>query len=466
MQVRKFEASSMKEALELVRSELGPEAIILSAREQNQSFGLMKKKGVEVTAAVSENQLRKKAVAESKITLKDKQTLQNGPATVQKKFIAKSYDRSQLQQGLKPALRYVDIVDDEETSRPNSSQPPAAAIPAGQSRSTARVQNAVKSAVQASRNVLDVKPQTSQAIEMNSNVVQQLQSEIQYLRKTIQEMKPKVDQRGLPSELGTVFDKLKQTGISEDLLLECLSEAQRELGFVNINKRHLVEAWVTKYLLHHTQIVSDPLAKRIHAFLGGSGQGKTSMLVKWASHLIIREKKQIAILTTDTQKVGAVEQLKIYSQILNVPFGVIRGPQDWTYLLSHITNVDYILVDFQGSSLRNEVESESLKRLLPPAELDAALHLVQSVSSREVDAQELVARYKSLSVTDLIFTNIDQTSTHGTMFNLQKQFRLPIHSFGVGPMIPEDFELANRERVIDLIFKITSQIFTDKEVSL
>src|SRR5262249_8692561 len=154
-------------------------------------------------------------------------------------------------------------------------------------------------------------------------------------------------------------------------------------------------------------------------------------------------------------KVGAVDQLKIFCQILNVPFAVVRNKADWEWVVSQLAGVDHILVDFPGLQLRDLEEIHLLKSLLPPSELASVRHMVVNTTAKDTDTSEICRRYKVAECGDVIFTNLDQSVQHGVIYNIQRQFGLPLHSFGIGNRIPEDFELATKERVLDLIFKLT-----------
>ncbi|MCB0408170.1 MAG: flagellar biosynthesis protein FlhF, partial [Bdellovibrionales bacterium] len=223
-----------------------------------------------------------------------------------------------------------------------------------------------------------------------------------------------------------------------------------------LKKKAYVSAWIARYLLDNTQIAENRTLNKYHVFVGPSGHGKTSSLVKLASHMVICEKKSIAIVTTDTQKVGAAEQLKIYSQILNVPFAIIRRKQDWHILDQKLAKVDCILIDSPGMNLRAISELDFLRDILPPETGGRSIHYVQSALARDEAAYDVANRYKVLGFNDIVFTNIDETTHHGIIFNFQKKFETPLHSFGIGSHIPEDFEPATKERVVDLIFKITN----------
>jgi flagellar biosynthesis protein FlhF len=194
---------------------------------------------------------------------------------------------------------------------------------------------------------------------------------------------------------------------------------------------------------------------RYHVFMGCTGQGKTTTLVKFASHLILKEKKTIAIISLDNQKVGAADQLRIYAQILNVPFAVVRSPDEWKVAEQKLKGIHHILVDCPGFNLRTMDEVDWLKKMIPPAEFDRRIHYVQSVLARDEETFDLAGRYQMLGFHDVIFTRLDESARQGLILNFQERFRVPIHSFGLGSRIPEDFEFATKERVVDFLFKLS-----------
>jgi flagellar biosynthesis protein FlhF len=116
MQVRKFEAKSMKEALEMVKTQMGPDAIILSAKDNSRGFGLVGQMSVEITAAVSEETLQRKRFVESRIRPQDKERIQKSPARVQRQFIDNMVDKYMEDSVPKKQItrtRYIDIDDQE-----------------------------------------------------------------------------------------------------------------------------------------------------------------------------------------------------------------------------------------------------------------------------------------------------------------------------------------------------------------
>lgn len=487
MQVKKFEARTMKEALEMVKTQLGPDAIILSARDNNKSYGLVGEGSVEITAAVSEETLQKKKFTESKMREQDKERFQKIPARQQKEFIHKMVEKH-VQKNAPPAQitqrRYIDI-DEEEVEinrqqRISEEKVKAAARRALQALNEQEPRPASAKMPQAyNRGSVPAKaaaqaPQVKAAAPARDNdEVRALKNEIESLRQLISNFQqmpqtfagshhPGADY-GINYDLSFVYEKLMKAGVAPEIAAEMLTEAQETIPALKLKNKSLVEAWVARRVLDTTQIVSQPSQGKIHCFVGPAGAGKTSTLIKMASHMVVREGKKVALFTTDTFKVGAADQMKIYAQILNVPFSVIRSQADWSNLIRYLANVDCVLVDFTGLSLKNNDEMQMLRSLLPPGSMSPQVHLVLSANAKDTDANELGRRYSVLGFKDVIFSGLDESTQHGTIYNFQKRFNVPLHSFGIGPRVPEDYEFATKERLLDLIFRITQFQQRDSE---
>jgi flagellar biosynthesis protein FlhF len=489
MQVKKFEAKSMKEALELVKIHLGPEAIILSAKDTHKGFGLMGEKSVEVTAAVTDETLRKKRIAESKLREDLREKFQQIPATKQKEFINRVFqnrveerremafadgptaDRRnqgpvtplapEVREQLK-GLRYADIIDEESTD--------------ARSRGRERVKRAAEMARKASADVLQDPPvrvtRTRPAApvpapQAPSREVAALETQLRELKAIVEKfqhmpqipmtMHPGAEQ-GLPYEFSGLYQKLTAQGIQASTVTRLLKQAQKEMDPEHTKKPALVDAWAVRHLLHMVEVSPNPLQGRYHVFMGSTGQGKTSSLVKFASQLVLKERHTIAIISLDTMKLGAAEQLRIFAQILNVPFAIVRTPEEWHVAEQKLKKVQHILVDCPGFSLKSMEEADWLKRMLPPPQYNRTLHYVQSAVARDEETMDIAGRYQMIGFHDAIFTRLDECTRHGLLVNFQEQFGTPIHSFGTGSRIPEDFEIASKERIVDFIFKLTRQM--------
>lgn len=515
MQVKKFEARTMKEALEMVKAELGPEAIILSARDNNKSYGLVGDGSVEITAAVSDEVLQRKKFAEAKLREQDKARFNQSSARSQKelieKMVNKHLERNQAPKAI-TSRRYIDIEDEsaqafaqaqaqvqaqvKANAKNNAGRASAGsadqryAILAAEERNRQAAKIALqemKTLAQASTSGSNADPArganggltsaqnagsqaraegASAAAAAQSSELAALKTELATLRQVLSQFQ-NVPQNfvqghpgaeyGLPYDLSFAFEKLVRAGVAAEIAVDICGLVQKQLPVLKLKNRSLVEGWVARHILESTKVTSpeESASAKIHVFVGAAGSGKTTALVKMASHLVVRENKRVAILSADTFKVGAADQMRIYAQILNVPFTVIRNPSDWYQIMNYMNNVDYILVDCPGLSLRNSEEGMTLKRLLPPATLKSRVHLVLSTLAKDQDVTELGRRYSVLDYKDVIFTGLDESTQHGTIYNFMRRFDVPLHAFGIGTRVPEDFEFATKERVLDLLFKIT-----------
>ena len=462
MQVKKFEAPTMNEAIKMIKNQLGPDAIILSAKDINKGFGLGGNKSVEVTAAVSETTLRKKHLAERKMNQVLKQKFQQIPASHQKQFIDKVFDKAK-EDSLPPAqitsVPYIDIQDAEEEERKEATAAErikSAAMEA--SKLVHFMDDAPKEKKESpksmpTRSLEDQQRMLNMQAEINK--LRALVTQFQKIPQSFVNMHPGASE-GISYELSSSFEKLRKVGIDDEYVIKILKLAQQSLSPDQLKKAAYVDAWVAKYILDQVRVVEEQDNTKYHAFIGPSGHGKTASLVKMASHLAICKNKSVAIVTCDTHKVGAYEQLKIYARILNVPFVVVRKPGDWERINLALQGVDHILVDYPGMGLRSEIERDYLLSMLPPeSEKGRSIHYVCSAMTTMNNVSKVLNRYLSVGPTDVIFTSLDESTQQGVIFSLQQKFQLPLHSFGIGPKIPEDFEAATKERVVDLIFKLT-----------
>lgn len=485
MQVRKFEARTMKEALEMVKTQLGPDAIILSARDNKKSFGLVGEGSVEITAAVSEETLQKKRFAESRLREQDRNKLQQSSARVQKQVIEKMVNKYTQEAEVKSRpitqQRYIDIAEEGYGG-------PAVNVVTPMTASSA--EERIKAATQSALNMMSFhqpppapKPAMAQAspqsqrsrsaVEEQKDLAQisALKNEIESLKKVISGFQAMPQQilgqhpgaeYGLSFEVCHMFQKLQEAGLAPEIAADLLTQTQEEMPLLKLKNKSLVDGYVAKKILETTKLAikGDP---KVQIFVGPAGSGKTATLVKLASHMIVKDHKKIALVTLDTFKVGAVDQLKIFSQILNVPFAVVRNRQEWDRLMAALSGYDCILVDAPGLSLKTMDEISFLRNLLPGKDDKIQVHLVLSALAKDSDLNEIGKRYQVAHFDDVVFTGIDEAAQHGNVYNFMRRFNVPLHSFGLGTRVPEDFELATRERLLDLIFKISKM---KKEQSL
>ena len=508
MQVKKFEAKTMQDALAMVKKHLGPEAIILAAKDNKGSFGLGGESSVEVTAAVSAHKLKEHQFAMSRLRSEDQEKILQSPAQYQKKFVEKSVKRfvPEEPQSNITSRQYITISDEEEVmeeERRAYAQAPAKQVsastyqqqgnlarvraamnaseldfkgeaqeePATSSETSERVKAATKNALAAFSKEWDeevVEEQTKQVAPSPSAnpEVEDLKKQIAQLHKVISSFK-EVPQKiigthpgaefEIPYELSENFAFLVRKGVSEELSASIIKSVMQKIERPKWKKKGVVQAVVARHILEDIKVKTE-IENGVHVFVGTSGSGKTSSLIKLAARLVVNERKKVAILTTDTMKVGASEQLKVYAKILNVPFGVVRSAGDWDRVLKALSDIDCVLVDTPGVALRNLEEIEAVKASIPENfNHHTHVHLVQAVTMKNEDAQKYAEKFKVFDFEDIVFTKLDESVQHGLIYNQSKHFKLPLLGFGVGANIPEDFEFASAERLVDLLFDLSGR---------
>ena len=470
MQVKKFEARTMKEALEMVKTQLGPDAIILSARDNNRSFGLVGEGSVEITAAVSEETLKKKKFVESRLREEDKQKLNGSSARMQKQIISNmvnkyTQDKADREPRQVTRTRYIEIADETDQARGNAQRAWSSMQGDGTMIQTETYTSQQMQSSAPARQPSQQQQQMQYQVPVNSPEIQTLKGEIAALKQVISQFN-QIPQTIAPGrhpgadydlcfEVSPMFEKLTAAGIADDIAAEILTQAQDQMPALKLKNKALVEAFTAKAILNTTNVVTDKKSARVQMFVGPAGSGKTASLIKLASHYVIRENKKVALVTTDTMKVGAADQMRIYAQILNVPFAIVRTKSEWQKIFSQLSTYDHVLVDFAGLSLRSMDEISMIRSLMPPDDWETRVHLVLSALAKDSDLTEIGKRYKVTGFQDVIFTAIDESSQHGSIYNFMKRFSVPLHSFGLGSRVPEDYEMATKERVLDLLFKIT-----------
>ncbi|MGZ3690335.1 MAG: flagellar biosynthesis protein FlhF [Pseudobdellovibrio sp.] len=458
MQVKKFEARSMKEALEMIKTQLGPDAIILSAKEITKGFGLGGEKSIEVTAAYSEAILQKKKFTESKMSPQTLEKFQRIGAKEQKEVMRKAVEAQ--------------IAKMNAQAAPVRSAAPASASTASSSNVPYRMtekryvdidneeiaQSAPSQSINANMHTTEVAKKAWNDMEVST-----LKQEIETLKQVMTQFKnvpqsfvhahPGADY-GVHFQMSPHYQKLTQAGILPEIAGEMIRGCQSHLSAQQMQSRSIVENIIVKYILD-TIKVNHTCDEQFHLFVGPSGSGKTSSLIKLASEMILNQQKRVAIISTDNTKVGGAEQMKMFAQILNVPFLSIRNQQDWAHVIPHLDQLDHVLVDYSGLNLRNQDEINFIKRMSPPVYRSMRVHLVLSSLAKDADLRECAKRYEAFGYNDVIFSGLDEAAQHGNIFNFVKATKTELFAFGIGSKVPEDFEFASAERVIDLILKIT-----------
>lgn len=185
-------------------------------------------------------------------------------------------------------------------------------------------------------------------------------------------------------------------------------------------------------------------------FIGPTGVGKTTTIAKIASHYVMEEKKKVALLTADTYRIAATEQLKTYANILEIPFSIVYTEEETQDAIKQYADFDYIFVDTTGHSHQNEEQLDKTRRLVHSvdSEVETQVFLVLSATTKYRDLLRIADIYKTISEFELIFTKLDETSYLGNILNLKMYTDVPIAYVTLGQNVPDDIEIFNPQKTV------------------
>lgn len=240
-------------------------------------------------------------------------------------------------------------------------------------------------------------------------------------------------------------DKVIVNEIKEKLIETLDSEKQQSEAIV----RNTIYNILSKYM-KEPEPFSFTKDKKVIIVIGPTGVGKTTTLAKLAANMVLTEKKKVALITSDTYRIAAVEQLKTYSEIIGVPLSIIYTPAEILNAIETYSNKDLILVDTAGRSHKDKYQLMELKTLIKSS-IDYEVYLVMSATTKFSDCIEIIKSYSFLDDYKLLFTKLDETSSFGVILNVAYITKKPISYITTGQSVPDDIEIADNSKIINCL---------------
>jgi flagellar biosynthesis protein FlhF len=267
---------------------------------------------------------------------------------------------------------------------------------------------------------------------------------------TITRSTPRKTGPDLHPELRRVMELMIKNGVEEAVAQNALMPAQREIVEKGYPRAGTLGQLVTRTLGAQLK-VSGPIEgipgrPRVIAFIGPTGVGKTTTLVKLASQYALVHNLKVALLTADTYRIGAVEQLRIYRDIMDLPFEAVSSPEEMGPALKRHADRDLIFFDTAGRSPQNRRQIQDLKAFMEAAK-PSETHLCVSATTKNADLMPIVGKFGLVPVNRFLVTKLDETRQHGMLLNLAANFQVPISYLTTGQNVPHDIEVATPERM-------------------
>lgn len=398
MDVKTFRARSIQEALQLVRAELGAHASVLHTREVRGGLWqrLTGARQIEVTASTS--------------------------VTVPSRFAG---------------------VD----------EPPCGAGAAGDRRRPSPA-----AAVRGEAARLPLPPARDH--DDSAPVRPDLQGRLDNLQALVEELcrRPATPAgHGLPAALFHVFTSLLDTDVGEELARELIDRLRQGAGPADPDDPALLQARIARLIESEIRVTGPvrvtPGRRRLVALVGPTGVGKTTTIAKLAAHFHLRQRCRVGLITVDTYRIAAVEQLRTYADIINLPMEVVATPRDMRQAVQRLADLDLILMDTAGRSPRDAVRIQELKTMLSEAGADEVHLVLSSVGSVE-SLKQTAQRFADVGVTALVLSKLDEATSLGTIVPLLRSCGLPLSYVTHGQNVPDDMEAADPRRLARSILKM------------
>lgn len=438
MLIKKFVAETMNEALLQVKQELGEDAVILQSRtiEKSGLLSFMKKAMIEVTAATPDQN--------PPVPEPPKQTTRptNFPSNPRK--LPNTTDTIG-DPAVNEKPRTIPFPDKLAGMKPG--EDPLAAISRRLATRQSKEASPENKAVPSSPY-----HRTSSSIPAGIPTVD-VQSELKELRENVRELAEHLKYRekpDLPPEFQTQWMRLIDSGMDPKTATDIiqtvhvrLNDSSSNLAQIETTMLHVLENRLKSVDILQPDSNNRPV---VIALVGPTGVGKTTTLAKMATNRKIFGGKKVALISTDTYRVAAVEQLKTFASIASLPMEVVYRPEEIRRAINSFSDMDVVLIDTAGRS-QNDAESLSeLVEFMDETEPDELL-LVLSAGTRIEDQKEMVHRFGMMPTTSVIVTKLDEVTSAGHLLDLARILPKGWTYLTTGQSVPDDIILANTRQV-------------------
>jgi flagellar biosynthesis protein FlhF len=280
-----------------------------------------------------------------------------------------------------------------------------------------------------------------------------LQMEVAGMRKMVEQLitkMPRQEKTAAPLYQLLINNDI-DAAIAENLTQGLPDDEAHLPGGPDMAKKLLVDR-INNHLQRVEGITLSPNGCKTVAFIGPTGVGKTTTIAKLAANFALNKGHKVALVTTDTYRISAVEQLKTYAEIIDIPIEVVYTPDELKAAIFRHRDKQLVLLDTAGRSPKNQYQLAELQALLA-VDPYIETHLVLSTSTKYADALEIVNRFSVCSPQKFLFTKLDEAANLGTVLNLLYHFPATLSYITTGQNVPDDIELANPAKLANLILR-------------
>ena len=407
MQFEKFTAPTMHDAMHEVKRVLGRDAVILSTRyvTEKRWLGLRRREVVEVTAGRGVN------IPSRAPSLKAPIHKSVSPAGPQGEYLANSR------------------------------------------KSNSNAANNGQAAGDGTGKALMATPGV-QTVVINS-----LAGEVGELKRVVNTLVTEVRSRTspqVPEELFESYRQLVEAEVSDELATDIMRKIQQQAQRPDQLQN---ENWVRERVIEHLEKLipmSGPIERKkkvgphVVALIGQTGVGKTTTIAKLAANLMLREKRRVGLITLDTYRIAAIDQLRRYAELIGVHLSVVGSPDEIAAAVEAFSDCDYVLIDTAGRSPNDTLKLNELNQFLEQAKPDE-VHLVLPATSGAKSAELALEKFKNVRVDKIIFTKLDESAQVGVVIQIVRKLNIGLSYVTTGQDVPDDIEVGQARNLAKMI---------------
>lgn len=269
-----------------------------------------------------------------------------------------------------------------------------------------------------------------------------------------EEKAPNRNNLPIPPEFSEIYKLAKTSGMGGDhldsIMKLTLEHMPSKMRHSSESVKRYFQVLLRKMVPVRHEKETPRSGKKIIMFVGPTGVGKTTTIAKLAARFsYIKDKRdKVGIITLDTYRIGAVEQLFQYAKMIKVPIEDVVDPNDFNSALRSLSNCNVILIDTAGSSQYDREKIDKLNKFIQQSDYDIDVNLVLSAGAKLEDLKEIYNNFSFLDIDTFVFTKFDETKTFGTVFSLIYDIDIPVSYFSVGQDVPDDIEVANSDFLV------------------
>ncbi|MDQ0048072.1 flagellar biosynthesis protein FlhF [Paenibacillus polymyxa] len=466
MRVKRYVVDTMPEAMLQIRGDLGTDAVILSTKEMKVGgfMGMFSKKKIEVVAAVEEKQSQKPRRFEpsSQELARAASPQMNAPEQPEKSFMP-VVPRQAAPEAYRRVTQMTGGSKEEQAELTIDAEQAASATEHLSSRSANNLETmsqaldheALLSNMKSSSELFKQPIEASVPDKSGAEENQALLNELREMKAMMTRFSRNSSMESTwPEPLQEICERVLEQEVERDLL-----EYWLEQVYVRRSEHTFAPEtfdWEQAFREEVASFIQTRLDKgiskdtKIVYVAGPTGVGKTTTIAKLAAEQLFKHHRKVGFITSDTYRISAVEQLRTYATILNVPLEVVQSPGDVHRAIQRLEHCDLILMDTAGRNYRNELLVSELQSLLSPIN-ESETYLVLSLTSKSKDMLNITGHFNKFGLGKVVFTKMDETGSCGGMFNLLHQFPMQLAYITNGQNVPDDLLHPDTEMVTSML---------------